>query len=498
MSIRPIRDALIAGLLLFALPALASPETGGTPEIEAVLDEAAALTEAGRPEAALLLLRPLLLEGHRAPEFLFEAGNAALTAAGREGIAEDLHEALLDESILLLRAVLQQQPKHTQARFLLASALSLRGKDALARQHFEQVLASRPPPYVAAWIHEYFEAPSAPRRWFGYLGTAIGWDSNIAAASDDKHIWMDTEDLVRLPYRRSASQLPQSGAGLSVWGGMVWEHPLTPRLGLRAGADAVRREQEGRRFDLTWLGLHLGPHWKIHANRDVSLLVEVKRQWAAEHTVHSAIGLRLDVEHRPTPRLDLRVSAGWWRDNYPENAPDNSDDPDACLDEDFGFAPEDYFDACIDDAPTSRNGPAGYLSVRVAWMATPELQLRASLGHDWERPAAPVWRNRSAWGRIGAMLLLPRGFLLDGSVELRRTRYEQHEDIGWREGPHFTDDEKRRRDHTRTFRASLGNSRFAFSGFDPELAFVHEVNATNAQVEDYRRNRVELRFTRRY
>ena len=493
-----MRALLIVLLLSLALPApVEAAGAGGPPEIEAVVAEAEALTAAGRPAEALALMRGLLEAGHRAPKLLFETGRTALAVAEREDTVDDLRPALLDEAVLLLRIVLQERPAHVRARFVLARALFLLGEDDLARRQFERVLASRPPPEVADPIRRFLAIPShspdEPRRWFGYIGAALGYGDNIGSASDDKHIWMETEELGRQPFARGARKRPQSGPGLSAWGGLAYEHPLNGRLGLRLGADTFLWDHASRRFDGAWLGVHAGPRWRIGADADVSLLAEAERQWSAGRVARSALGLRLEAGYRPTERLDLHASVGWRRDFRPEDDPD---DPDACLDEETQpWDPIDFFDACIDDAPTSRDGPGGHLSVGAAWMATPDLQLRASLGHDWERPKARVWRNRSVWGRIGAMLLLPEGFVLEGGVELRRTHYG---DRGWREGPHFTGDGKGRRDRTRSFRASLGNSRLAAAGFDPELAFVHEVNATNAQAEDYHRNGVELRFTRRF
>jgi hypothetical protein len=45
---------------------------------------------------------------------------------------------------------------------------------------------------------------------------------------------------------------------------------------------------------------------------------------------------------------------------------------------------------------------------------------------------------------------------------------------------------------------SFGHTEWSLVGFNSELALVHEVNETNAQAADHRRNSVELRYTRRF
>ena len=494
VSGRLIRYALMAVLLPHALPATVA---SSPVKIEAALASGEALTTGERPEAALLLLRPLVGEGHRTPELLFETGRAALATSVQDHIAEDRRKVLLDEAVMLLDESLQLRPAHTQTRYLLARALWFLGQDDLARWHFERVLAARPPPDIAAWIRSNFAPRAESRRWSGYIGAAIAFSDNIDATSDSTHIWMDTWGKGRRPFLRDAGELPQSGPGLSIWSGLAYESPLASRLSLHAGIDAVLRDHAGRRFDDAWVGVHLGPRWKIDADTDVSLFVEAERQWNSGRIGRSSVGLSLEAGYSPTGMLDLHANLGWRRDVWPRSGSGPDDDPDTCIDEagEEPMDPVDEFDACIDDAPTTRDGPAGHFALTAAWMATSELQLRTTLGYEWEHPKAHAWRNAAMWGRIGAILVLPEGFLVDVSTELRRTRYE---DSGWREGPHFTADRKRRIDRTRTVRASLSNSRLAIDGFAPELAFVHVANATNAQARDYRRNSLEFSFTRHF
>ena len=99
------------------------------------------------------------------------------------------------------------------------------------------------------------------------------------------------------------------------------------------------------------------------------------------------------------------------------------------------------------------------------------------------------WRNDSRWLRLGASVILPRGFTVGGSGELRRTDYEGK----WFP---FTTTGEPREDRTLSLRASVHNRVFAWKGFSPQLSLVHEVRTTNAQLYDYKRTGGELRFVR--
>ena len=63
---------------------------------------------------------------------------------------------------------------------------------------------------------------------------------------------------------------------------------------------------------------------------------------------------------------------------------------------------------------------------------------------------------------------------------------------------HLTLDRRRRLDRTRTFTVSVLNRAFTLFGFSPQLALIHEARLTNAQAQDYDRNRAELRFVRQF
>ena len=463
MPIRPLCAALaLSAFLLLALPALAaSPANIAPPPADATVAQAKSLIEGGKPEEALAVLRALSREEPHRTGILFQTGLAAIAAAGRQGLSADAREALLDEAVAALRAILHDRSGLVRVRLELARAFFLKGEDSLARQHFERVLAGKPPAAVAANVNRFLALMRARQRWSGYFGIAIAPDSNINAASGSDIIYLDTA-FGRLPFRRDAASKAQSGLGVSVWGGGEYEYPLHPRLKLRAGAELARREYRGRKFDRTYAGLYLGPRWLVGADTEVSLLAEAQRQWIGGKPNSDALGLRVEVAHRPVRRLALNASAAW--------------------------RARDYRDG------DALDGPVTALSLGTTWVATPTLRLRAAAGHDRERPETQAWRSSGLWGRLGADLALPMGFTVGASGTLRWTGYEGG-DRGW---PHYTKNSKDRADRTRVLSVTVLNRGLTVLGFSPQLALVNEVRTTNAQARDYKRNRAELRFVQQF
>jgi hypothetical protein len=265
------------------------------------------------------------------------------------------------------RGSLREQPGHAPAHFELARAYFLKGEGERALSHFERVLDSRPPPDVVDEIGLYLAFMSGhrptetDRRWSGYLSTAISLDDNLDSASETNVIWFNFEGL-RLPIPLDEEDRPQSGPGALFWVG---------------GADAVRREHAGRRFDLSWMGLHVGPRWRLDGGIQASLFAEAERLWLAERPESDTFGLRLDASRPLTSRLGLRAAAKWrWQDARHSDA--------------FNL-----------------DGPALEFSLTSIWEATEALLFHATLGHEIERPKTVAFRNVTLWYRLGAFTTLP-------------------------------------------------------------------------------------------
>ena len=68
------------------------------------------LIEAGRFDEALAILRPLARNRTVEVNLLFLTGLAAMGAAQRPGISDEVREALLDEAVAVFRSMLVKRP----------------------------------------------------------------------------------------------------------------------------------------------------------------------------------------------------------------------------------------------------------------------------------------------------------------------------------------------------------------------------------------------------
>ena len=391
-------------------------------------------------------------------EILFHVGMTALAAA-EQADSDAARRELYDRAIAAFRLILVNRPELVRVRLELARAFFLNGQDGLARRHFELVLAGGVPPAVAANIRAFMNAMQTRKRFTGYFGAAIAPDSNLNAASESEIIYIDTA-FGRLPFTRQGDFGAQSGLGLSVWGGGEYQQPLSERLRLRVGADLAQREYGGSDFDQSFLAAHAGPRWLASPITEISLLATAQRQWLGGIPYQDETGVRLELDRRLTARLWARGTAAYRQRDHQQR---------------------DFLD-----------GPLVDFTATFAWTPAPVLRVHVTVGYERDHAALEHWRNLSRWVRVGTSLALPLGFTLGTSVQARRTYYDGSG------APHLTLDRKARRDRTRSFTLSVLNRAFTLFRFSPQIALIHEARLTNAQAQDFERNRAELRFVRQF
>ncbi len=438
-------------LLLWAAGAAgATAHLSADPRVQA----ARALVEAGRHGEALTALRALHADHPDGIDIAFLTGLAAVGAAGTAGEAR--RTALLAEAVAAFRSILTQRPGLVRVRLELARAFFLQGEDGLAREHFQRVLAARPPPAMAANIARYLEAIRARRRWTAHAGFALAPDSNINAASGEDTVW-----IWDLPFRLDEPQRRESGLGVSLWAGGDYRWPLSAGRWLRAGADVWRMDYRGRDHDRTVVTTHAGPQISLGQGVDFGLLATFRRDWRAGRPLIDETGARLEIDARFGPRLTASAKLGLAR---------------------RAWALERALD-----------GPVADLALAGAWRFSAILRADLAAGLDIERPErTPERDSNGRWLRAGLSADLPLGFTAGLSAEGRRTRYA---------GLHCcppTRDGRARTDRVRILRLTALNRAVTLLGFSPQLALVREVRESNAQAAGYRRNRAELRFQRQF
>ena len=438
-------------------PSSSSSETASQP---AAADVAMAqvLVDAGRYLEALVILGPLIRAEEIDLNTLFLFGLAAMGASHQPGLEEEDREALLDGAIAAFREMLIDRPGLVRVHLELGRAFFLKEEDDLARRHFEWVLAGNPPQPVVANVNRFLAAIQARRRWSFNVGAAFAPDSNIGAGSEERTIYVPVFGQT-LPFERDAEELTTSGIGVSVWGGAEYQAPIAERLRLRAGGETARREYEGSEFDQLYLATHLGPRWLVDQNTEGSLLASARQRWIGTVPDNRALGARLEVGRRLSPRVTAfaRVS---WHDRRYRNRP--------------------WLDGPVMDA-----------SLRGSWVVTPTVRANLSAGYAQERPERERERNDSRWLGAGVTVALPLGFTVGGGGEMRWTDFDDE----W--FPHTPPGENRA-DRTRSVRLSVHNRAFTLMGFSPAIVAVHEERETNAQLYDYQRTHGELRFVRQF
>ena len=453
------RALTAATFLLLALQAPAAAQ--GAPSPDAGAARAKELFDSGRPDLALEVLRPLARSHPGNTNVRFLLGLSAMEASRMPGVAEATRNALLDEAIATLHAVLVDRPELVRVRLELGRAFFYKGKDSLARGHFRRVLAGEVPDAVKANVQRFLVQIRARRRWTMYMGAALLPDTNIGSGTDEEVIYINFGGI-ELPFDfQPAEETMTSGVGASLWAGGEYQHPLAERLRLRVGADVARREYAGRRYDSTYLSAHAGPRWLVDPRTDASVLASARRRWAGTSVENDAVGARIEARRRLTPQVLANARASWHHRDYLNSA--------------------------------DLDGPLVDMSLGGTWTISPILQANSSFGYSRERPSRLNRRSESRSFRAGLAVALPKGFNLGSNAQFRWTDYE-----GLEVAQHIPRDGSSREDRTRSLSFSLHKRDFTLYGFSPQLVVTHEERDSNAQLIGYDRTHGELRFVRQF
>ena len=445
------------------LPASPPGMTAETPapnSVENDLNAAVALLRQGEIEDAIDVVRPHLPGDVRAVDLLFEIGMIMIASAQTIPSSEaGRREVLLDASITAFRTILAEHPGLVRVRLELARAFFLRGRDGLAKLHFELTLAGNPPAPVVANINRHLAEIRARKRWSAHFGIALAPDTNIGANSANETVMIDFSGQ-RLPFTLDDGG-EKSGIGVSIWTGGEYQLPLAPSLRLRMGGDIFRSDYATSQFDRMTLRGHVGPRWLIDQRTEASLLLTARQEWRSDEPSSRSLGLRLEASRRLSPRLTGQLGVSWSKKRHDES--------------------------------THLDGPVKDLSAGLSWAMTPTLQTDFRAGWSSEEPETETLRSQTRWASLGARTALPRGFNASGALTSRWTDYE-----GPGLPPTNVLDASPREDVTRSLRLSGHKRDFTIRGFSPQLSVTHERRGSNAQQADYRRTWGELSFVRQF
>ena len=191
----------------------------------------------------------------------------------------------------------------------------------------------------------------------------------------------------------------------------------------------------------------------------MSLLATSSQRWWGGSPLSYDFGARLEVEHRVYAGLRLSGRASWQ---------DRTNQQLKFLE-----------------------GPLMVFSLGASYVLFPTVQVNALVGYQQQDAIANHWTNDGYWTRVGTNVALPWGFTVGASAEFRWTNFEP----GW---GMRTPGGVAREDQTRILSATLLNRAITVYGFSPQIAFSNQVRETNAQLFDFKRNLVEMRWVRQF
>ena len=241
---------LACALLVAALAAPAAGRAqGGAPQTRAtLLEQARALSAAGKAEEAYLVLAAHEDDYIGEIDFDYAIGRAALDA-GRPARAT-----------LAFSRVLAQDPRHAGALIDMGRAYLALGNREQARAVFEGLLALNPPPPVRDLLSLYMAQASGggERRTFisGFLAASAGYDSNVNAAAAQARVFVP---LFGAELELSSRNVRKSDSYAMLGAGIDVTHELDQRYALIGGADAIGRHNASEsQFDIDAVAARFG------------------------------------------------------------------------------------------------------------------------------------------------------------------------------------------------------------------------------------------------
>jgi hypothetical protein len=442
--------ALGWGALIACLPAPAAAQSlldqcaaqtcKATLTADQLLGEAQALIAAKRFDEA----RPMLAALEQAPQLRFETRylNGVLAAATGDHASAAEH----------YRAILSDDPGQTRVRLDLAREMLALGQTASADRQFKMAQADRElPPEVARTIRTVRDIIRAQRAWRVDLDFGIAPDTNINNATG-----AETVDIIwgagTLPLTLDEQARAQSGTGQTATISAGLRLPLSEKIGMLLDLDTSGTNYAGQTFDDYQVQLGAGPQLRISDSASLSLQGVGARRWYGGTAASNQYGLKLGAQATlgDANRIGLQLDAR-------------------------------QTDALFDDA---------YDGVQVAAYASFEHALSpgivASAGafgrRDWL--SAKAYSNAEFGAMLGVGGELPAGFNFGVSGTASRAIYDAPM-------PLFSLDP--RKDLRLTARATIGNRKFRFLGFSPQVTLSY--GRTNSSITYYSTDRTRLKFS---
>jgi outer membrane protein len=177
----------------------------------------------------------------------------------------------LAEAALLLRAILDEQPKAQRVRLELAHVLDLLGDEAGARRALREAQAGGLPPDVARLVDRYSAALRAQKPVGASIDLALAPDSNINRATRS-----DTLGTVLGDFELDDDARQRSGLGLALRGQAFARIRLSGKVNMLGRVSGSADLYHAGEFNDLALAIGVGP--ELHSGAD-RISLEAGRLW---------------------------------------------------------------------------------------------------------------------------------------------------------------------------------------------------------------------------
>lgn len=256
--------------------------------------------------SALILFTEL---ARKAPtrDILFWMGNSAVKVEAWDAAADAYHRLLAID------------PGLQRVRLELGMVYLHQGRYTDARQAFEIVLDSDPPPTVRANIERLLKAINGrTRKFFGGLRLSQGfhWDSNVSTGPSTSRIDAPAGGFFRLG---AIQQEVEDGVSLTRLSGQLQYDPGA-RGGFLWQADLGFYQSIGfthHEFDFSSLALSTGPRWQV-GGMTWRLPVHFTREYYGGTALDITYGARPGFTYQFSPEFSLNSGIGLFKTEYDE------------------------------------------------------------------------------------------------------------------------------------------------------------------------------------
>ncbi|MCY4444952.1 MAG: surface lipoprotein assembly modifier [Rhodobacteraceae bacterium] len=418
------------------------------------LQYAQELLAANQFEVTLQILQEHNFSQEQKNQYLFLLGLASVELSLRTD-DEEIQKDLLNQAVESFRKILIDEPSLIRVRLELARAFFLQNKDILAKEQFERVLASNPPPAVQSNINGFLNTMYNRRRLSGSLNIQMVRETNINSGTNDKIIWFNS-----LPFTRSGAD-PKAATGMMTIGRGNYRHPLSETVDLLSELSLSRTEFSGSDYDRTVIDFYTGPVYRLNERTSVGLQGYIISD-INKNSPNRKLGGQVRIQHL----LDIKTKLG--------------------VQLNFGKRTYTLSERAINNANEYELGLS--LNHRLSSTLTLNSGITFARSHVKYNPNL---ENRSFQWNAGISSLLNSGLTVGFGVSNSRKTYQGQPGFPTRDG-------LPQKDKLLTLQATFLHRDLTFWGFSPQLVLINEKFQSNAQASDFNNNRAQVVMVRQF